>query len=138
MSWFLRLMIVPLVAALALGAPRAEAQDAGIEQTIRSQIDAFLADDFETAFTFASPAIQGLFGSPQNFGAMVRNGYPMVWRPSDVQFLGQETRGGRLYQRVLVRDAGGAAHVLDYQMIETENGWKINGVQFVPAPDVAV
>jgi predicted acylesterase/phospholipase RssA len=27
--------------------------------------------------------------------------------------------------------AKGIAHILDYQMVETENGWKINGVQML-------
>ena len=47
----------------------------------------FLQDDFATAFTFASPNIQGIFGTHQNFGQMVRSGYPMVWRPADVQYI---------------------------------------------------
>ena len=54
---------------------------------ISEQIDALRADDFATAFTFASPGIQRMFGSPARFGAMVREGYPMVRRPRDVRFL---------------------------------------------------
>lgn len=110
--------------------------EAGIEGTIQSQIDAFLMDDFATAFTFASPNIQGLFGSPDRFGAMVRGGYPMVWRPEDVQFLELRDLDGRLWQKVMVRDQSGRLHVLDYQMIETEAGWRINGVQLLPAPEL--
>ena len=112
--------------------------EAGIEGTIQSQIDAFLADDFATAFTFASPNIQGLFGSADRFGAMVRGGYPMVWRPEDVQFLELRDLNGRLWQKVMVRDQAGGFHVLDYQMIETAEGWRINGVQLLPAPDLGV
>ena len=52
----------------------------GIEDTIRGQMDAFLERDVAQAFTFASPNIQGMFGSAENFGRMVENGYPMVWR----------------------------------------------------------
>lgn len=112
--------------------------EAGIEGTIQSQIDAFLADDFATAFTFASPNIQGLFGSADRFGVMVRNGYPMVWRPEDVQFLELRDLQGRLWQKVMVRDQAGNLHILDYQMIETDAGWRINGVQLLPAPDLGV
>ncbi len=108
----------------------------GIEGTIQSQIDAFLADDFATAFTFASPNIQGLFGSSDRFGTMVRNGYPMVWRPEDVQFLELRELQGRLWQKIMVRDQAGKFHVLDYQMIETDAGWRINGVQLLPAPEL--
>ena len=112
--------------------------EAGIEGTIQSQIDAFLVDDFARAFTFASPNIQGLFGSADRFGTMVRNGYPMVWRPEDVQFLELRDLDGRLWQKVMVRDQRGKLHILDYQMIETDAGWRINGVQLLPAPDLGV
>mgnify|MGYP001037264971 CR=1 FL=1 len=100
-----------------------------IEGVISAQIEAFLADDFDTAFTYASPMIQRLFQTPERFGVMVREGYPMVWRPSDVEFLSLETRQGALWQDVLVRDAGGAMHILEYQMVEGEEGWLINAVR---------
>ena len=108
--------------------------DAGIEATITAQIDAFLKDDFAEAFSFASPNIQGMFGSSERFGQMVRNGYPMVWRPDDVRYLELREIQGSLWQKVLIRDQAGAMHVLDYQMIQTENGWKINGVQLLRRP----
>ena len=107
-----------------------------IEGTIQSQIDAFLADDVATAFTFASPNIQGLFGSAERFGAMVENGYPMVWRPGEVRFLELRDRGGRLWQKVMIRDRAGAFHVLDYQMVLQDGMWRINGVQILEAPGV--
>ena len=53
---------------------------------ISKQIEAFKADDFDTAFSFASPMIQRMFGSASTFGEMVQNGYPMVWRPAEVRF----------------------------------------------------
>ena len=74
---------------LALLAPKADAQTVeqatAIENTIRSQVDAMQADDWEKAFTFASPTIQGIFRSPFNFSEMVKRGYPMVWKPKDVR-----------------------------------------------------
>jgi hypothetical protein len=108
----------------------------GIESTIRSQIDAFLIDDFATAFTFASPNIKSLFGSSERFGQMVRNGYPMVWRPGEVRFLELRDIDGALWQKVMIRDQAGEFHMLDYQMIEGPEGWQINGVQILRRPDV--
>lgn len=109
----------------------------GIEATIGAQMDAFLEDDFARAFTFASPNIQGMFGSSERFGQMVKRGYPMVWRPDDVQYLELREIAGNLWQRVLIRDQVGGVHMLDYQMIQTGEGWRINGVQILQAPDVA-
>jgi hypothetical protein len=119
---------------LVLPAGRAPAQTAtdSIEGTIRGQIDAFLADDFARAFTFASPTIQGIFGTPENFGAMVRQGYPMVYHPTAVRMLEQREVSGNIWQRIMVTDQAGATHMLDYQMIETDKGWQINGVQLLP------
>jgi hypothetical protein len=117
--------------SIAQDAPRTE-----IEGVIQNQIDAFLRDDFDAAFTYASPNIKRLFGTSDRFGMMVRQGYPMVWRPSDVRYLDLETIDGRLWQKVMITDAAGAVHVLGYQMIETAEGWQINGVQVLQAPQV--
>ncbi len=108
------------------------ARDPAIEGTIQSQFDAFLNEDVTTAFSFASPSIKGLFGTPENFGAMVRNGYPMVWRPADVRYLELREVAGGLWQRVMVTDQSGQTHLLDYQMVKTPDGWQINAVQLLP------
>jgi len=107
-------------------APRSPA----IETVIQSQIEAFLAGDLDTAFTFASPGIKGMFRTPERFGEMVRSGYPMVWRPSEVRYL--ELRAhppGGMVQRVMIIDEAGRLHLLDYLMIERAGGWYIAGVQ---------
>jgi hypothetical protein len=116
-----------VLVGLGIGAP-AGAQEEPVRAVISAQIEAFKANDLDTAFGYASPTIRGIFGSPENFGAMVRGGYPMVWRPQEVRFLALEQRRGRLWQDVLVRDQGGALHILEYQMQKGEAGWKINGV----------
>ena len=126
------LLAVSLSAGLASGA---FAQNAEIEANIAAQIQAFKADDFVTAFTFASPNIQRLFQTPENFGDMVRRGYPMVWRPADVRFLELRDISGALWQKVMITDGGGRIHILDYQMVQQENGWKINGVQLLGNSD---
>ena len=109
-----------------------------IENTIQSQIEAFLLDDFNTAFTFASPGIQGFFGSAQRFGQMVREGYPMVHRPAQVEYRELARINGALWQKVVVTDAEGRTHSLAYQMVEGADGWRINGVTLIPEPSVGV
>ena len=123
----MRHMISAILVTLALALPAKANED--IEKVISNQIDAFLADDFETAFTYASPMIKGIFGTPERFGQMVRQGYPMVWRPSEVNFLSIDRRGKELWQNVMVRDAEGALFILEYQMIPGETGWLINAVR---------
>ncbi|MEM6441061.1 MAG: DUF4864 domain-containing protein [Pseudomonadota bacterium] len=120
-------------AGFGSGAAAQEAGAAGaIEQVIASQIDAFLRDDFEGAFAFASPGIRRFFGSSDRFGAMVRQGYPMVWRPRGWRFAELSPERGRLRQTVVLEDASGVSHVADYFMIETDDGWRIDGVTLRP------
>ena len=88
-------MFKPLAMAIGLMLPvifpvAAQAQDQSIEDVITSQLQAFNDRDIEEAWQYASPMIQGMFRTPENFGNMVRNGYPMVWDNSDVRFLEQE------------------------------------------------
>ena len=127
----MRFGLYALLGAVCFALPAA-AQELPIQSTIQSQLDAFEVDDFVTAFSFASPTIKGIFVNPENFGTMVRQGFPMVWRHEDVRMLELREVAGSLYQRVLITDAAGRSHVLDYQMIETPEGWQINGVQLLP------
>ena len=133
----MRNWIVGALLALGLTGP-SFGQGDEIRGVISSQIEAFQSDDFSTAFTFASPSIQLMFRTPDNFGRMVSQGFPMVWRPSDVEYLGLRQDSGALVQRIQVTDADGKLHVLDYFMVETAEGWKINGVEFVKQDDLNV
>lgn len=123
--------ILGALAIVGLTAGPAMSDDAGIPSVIDTQMQAFLADDLVRAFSFASPAIREMFGTPENFGVMVRRGYPMVWRPDAVRFLEQREIDGDTWQKVMVTDGQGVAHLLDYQMIRVESDWKINAVQYL-------
>ena len=119
-----------LGAIVALSASGARAQDASevIRGVISDQMEAFEAGDVATAFTFASPGIKRMFGTADRFGAMVREGYPMVWRPGSLRFAELREEGGRTVQSVIVTDQAGAPHVLDYEMVPEGGGWQIDGV----------
>ena len=129
--------IIAVILCLFFLATSVVAQDKdAIEDVIGSQLTAFNDRDVEAAWQYASPNIKRLFGDPGNFGMMVQRGYPMVWDNADVRFLELRDVAGNLWQKVMVRDAQGGLHILDYQMVETSEGWQINGVQLLPAPDV--
>lgn len=133
-------IVLPFVTVFLLWSAPTSAQDpsSGIQSTINGQISAFQMDDFEQAFSFASPSIQRMFGTASNFGTMVRNGYPMVWRPRSYQFADLREISGVLWQMVLFQDQSGALHALDYRMIQVDGVWRISGVQILPAPDLSV
>ena len=123
-------------AVLALLAAPAFAQEEGISLTIQSQMEAFRAGDVGQAFSYASPLIQGIFGTPERFGQMVREGYPMVWQPGEVQLLELRTVAGALWQRVWVTDGAGRGWYLDYRMVPGGAGWLIDAVQLLPMGDI--
>jgi hypothetical protein len=127
---------VKIVAALVVLGTGVQAQDTTIEDVITDQLQAFVDRDIASAWEHASPMIQGMFGTPENFGMMVRNGYPMVWDNSDVRFLDRTEFQSRTRQEVQIQGPQGLFYILDYQMIETPDGWRINSVQVIPTPDV--
>lgn len=127
--------LIPVVAVIVGLAAPLRANEAAIRSVIDNQIEAFLNNDLSEAFTHASPMIQQLFGTPGRFGQMVREGYPMVWRPDEVTFLPLGDVNGRPVQPVMLRDSAGALHILDYDMIQTDKGWKIDGVRLRRPPD---
>lgn len=130
-----RILMGVVAMILWAGTAFGQANDA-IEDVIGSQLQAFNDRDVTEAFSYASPMIQGIFREPNNFGMMVERGYPMVWDNADVRFLDLREEGGLILQRVMIEDADGTIHTLEYAMIETENGWQINGVALI-APDLA-
>jgi hypothetical protein len=135
----MRKSILILVAAMPVAAAAQEAEErTAIETVIADQLADFVERDVPGAWEDASPLIQGMFGTPENFGAMVENGYPMVWDNSEARFMELREEAGALRQKVMVEDSEGRLWVLDYEMVELPEGWKINGVQVLPAPDLAV
>ncbi|GHA50975.1 DUF4864 domain-containing protein [Amylibacter ulvae] len=112
------------------------AQNKDIEGVISNQFKAFQMDDFEGAYEFASPNIQRMYGDVERFTQMVTNGYPMVHRPSRIEFKEQQEKGGVTYQYVYIIDQQGRGFIAEYAMIEMENGWKINGVDIQRSKDI--
>ncbi|WP_438992252.1 DUF4864 domain-containing protein [Lentibacter sp.] len=130
-------ILLVLTIGLALWVRPVAAQDAAHQAVIAAQIEAFQVDDFVRAFSYASPTIQTVFRNPENFAAMVKRGYPMVWRTRDVRYLEARMVAGKRWQKLLVIDAKGARFLMDYRMIETGGLWKIDAVQMLELPEVA-
>lgn len=132
----MRHLALAILAAVLLSGPVAADTKDDVTGVIQSQIEAFQADDFATAFTFAAPGIKRMFGSPDRFGMMVQQGYPMVWRPGRVDYLDLREGPAGPVQRVMITDQAGRTHLLDYYMSPSDDGWQISGVQLLQAPGV--
>ena len=70
--------VVPTVAAPPGAEPVAAADARAVRSVVSAQLDAFANDDAVRAFSYAAPAIQAMFQTPERFLAMVRRGYPVV------------------------------------------------------------
>ena len=118
-----------LALGLAFPAHADEAADrAAIQSLITAQIEAFRADDGAAAYGFASPMIQSVFPSPEAFMAMVKNGYPQVYRPRSVTFGMLVNSASGPIQQVFVVGPDGVSYIAAYTLERQPDGtWKING-----------
>lgn len=107
---------------------------AAIRSTIEQQIQAFRADDGPAAFGFADATIQSVFGSPERFMAMVREGYAMIYRPRSYAFGDAKPEGDIIAQIVEFDGLDGRSAVALYYMARQPDGsFRIAGVELLPA-----
>ena len=99
-----------------------------VRNTISSQIEAFKENNIKKAYKFAAPNIQAQFPSPDVFGLMVRNGYPVIWRPKNFKFTKFQDLGDKSIQRVLFQSYDGRLETYDYILEKFDDLWKIAGV----------
>jgi len=106
----------------------AEADAQSIRSVIEAQLAAFSVDDAQTAFSFASEGIQQTFGTAENFLAMVKATYPVVYRPATVLFLEPEQVAEEIMQGVEMADEDDRLWLAIYQMQrQPDNTWRISG-----------
>lgn len=102
------------------------------KEIISSQIMAFQADNADAAFAFATPKLQEVFRSPENFISMVQQGYEPVYRPKSFEFGPTEFKDGQPTQVVSIIGPAGALWAALYTFEQQPNGsWRISGVYLV-------
>jgi ketosteroid isomerase-like protein len=123
---------------LAVLAPAASADDvsaadkSAMQAIVSGQIAAFAHDDAAAAYAYASPAIQGIFPTPDAFMAMVKTGYGAIYRPRSVVFGDVAMGDAGPVAKVYVTGADGESFVALYSFQKQPDGsWKINGVQII-------
>jgi hypothetical protein len=129
-----RSLTLAALTALAIGSPLQAANDVSsadakaVRALIEAQLAAFARDDATKAYSLAAPAIQTIFANPDRFLAMVRDSYPVVYRPASVSFLQPEWIDGKLIQRVQMADAAGAPWMVVYEVErQPDRSWRIAG-----------
>jgi hypothetical protein len=105
------------------------------QATIQKQIQAFLHDDADAAYSFAAPGIKALFPDKEAFFAMVKKSYEPVYHPGNYAFGRSKSidNGATIYQEVLITGSDGKDWSVIYQVTRQPDGsYKINGVQIIP------
>ncbi len=124
------------VYAHAQQAPLSDADRSSIRSIIEGQENALRRDDGAAAFGFASPMIREMFGTPEIFMDMVRQGYPMVYRPKAFDFADLVMRDGKPTQKVRIVGPDGHRHTAFYPMTQLPDGsWRIDGCYLEPSDE---
>jgi hypothetical protein len=125
-----------LIACLIGFAVPAGAADevAAAQDVIRSQTEAFSRDDAQAAYSYAAPAIQGLFHQAEIFMKVVQQGYAPVYRHRSFEFGEGRAADGNIAQRVHIIDAAGEAWEALYTLErEPDGSLKITGCSLLRA-----
>jgi Domain of unknown function (DUF4864) len=127
-------LFLPIAAALALSGAYAQTNKdsetvaQSIRTVIEAQLAAFAEDDADKAFSYASDNIRERFGTAENFIAMVKESYPVVYRPASVSFAKPEHIEGQTLQSVKMADDAGRLWLALYSMQrQPDSSWRING-----------
>lgn len=107
-----------------------EADARAMRAVVEAQLEAFRSDDAERAFSYATEGIRAAFRTPENFMAMVRSAYPVVYRPRSVAFEPAVIVDGTTIQPARMVDAEGRSWLAIYPMARQPDGrWLIDGCQ---------
>ncbi|TXH82685.1 MAG: DUF4864 domain-containing protein [Rhizobium sp.] len=115
-------------------AARAEDPVQTAQSLIEQQIEAFLHNDAEAAYSFAAPGIKALFPDKDSFFAMVKKSYQPVYHPGNYAFGKSRAidNGAVVYQEVLITGTDDKDWTAIYQITRQPDGsYKINGVQIL-------
>jgi hypothetical protein len=97
-------------------------------RTVLEQLDAFRRDDWATAYTYASSAIQTRFGL-EAFREMVTSGYAPIARSARATVTRAElVNAGHGFVEVRVEGANGETIDALYELVEEQGRWRIGGV----------
>ncbi len=136
--------LLSFIAAVAVSATLAHAETlsdsdkSAFRSIITNQIEAFRADDGARAYSYAAPIIKHIFPTPDQFMAMVRDGYKPVYHPDSFQFGDAGfAASGRPIQRVKLVGQDGLDYEAIYTMEQQPDGtWQISGCAIVRVPEL--
>ena len=99
---------------------------------IESQIQAFLDDNAELAYSYAAPMIKLKSNNPIEFMSMVKNYYEPVYNPKQFYFIDARYFEGAIYHQLQVISQQDESFLATYSLIQDEGNWKISGCAVYP------
>ena len=102
------------------------------QSVIESQIQAFLDENAELAYSYAAPLIKMKFTNPIEFMSMVKNYYEPVYNPKQFYFLEAKYYEGAIYHQLQVISQKNESFLATYSLIQDEGRWKISGCAVYP------
>jgi hypothetical protein len=119
----MRALVLLTALLLSPASPAGAADDVATAQTvIRSQVEALGRNDEAAAYSFAAPAIQGMFPQADIFMDMVRHSYAPVYRHKSFEFGEARVANGQIAQRVHIIDAEGVPWEALYTLEQQPDG----------------
>jgi len=98
-----------------------------IEDAVRAELRAIVAQDAKRAFAKLTPSTQSFFGAPEKFLQAVADELPPVLVTKKFSFLGIN-RAAATISEVLITDILGQEWLADFEMERQENGaWRVKG-----------
>ena len=122
-----------------IGTPRTSTEAVKKELTavIDAQLDAFRADDYAKAYTFAATEIKGLFPADA-FEKMVRTTYPVIAHSSAADYGMAFDTGEEAVVNVRISNAEKKSVEYQYLLKKEDGQWKIGGVAEAHTPGLSV
>ena len=108
------------------------------QSIIESQIQAFLDENAELAYSYAAPMIKMKFTNPVEFMSMVKNYYEPVYNPKQFYFLEAKYYEGAIYHQLQVISQKNESFLATYSLIQDEGRWKISGCAVYPMQNQSI
>tara|TARA_B100000674_G_scaffold286287_1_gene236847 strand:- start:10 stop:435 length:426 start_codon:yes stop_codon:yes gene_type:complete len=105
---------------------------------IESQIQAFLDENAELAYSYAAPLIKMKFNNPQDFMYMVKNYYEPVYNPKQFQFIDAKYFEGAIFHQLQVISQKDESFLATYSLIQDDGKWKISGCAVYPMQEQSI
>ena len=99
---------------------------------IESQIQAFLDENAELAYSYAAPLIKMKFNNPLEFMSMVKNYYEPVYNPKQFYFIDARYFEGAIYHQLQIVSQQDESFLATYSLIQDGGKWKISGCAVYP------